>query len=149
MPVDATVEETSPAFVSRYNALIGGLQLANVRLASAEISAPTIYVHDSSRKLAADIETESTYFVIDSGFVVKAVLRFVGRYPDEESAKVTVSIGLELVYVTSETMDDDIFGEFERRNLPLNAWPFFREFLQNALARTTWPVYTLPAFKHD
>jgi len=34
-----------------------------------------------------------------------------------------------------------------QRNLPLNTWPYLREFLQNALTRAGWPVYTLPAFK--
>ncbi|MBL0171693.1 MAG: hypothetical protein IPP90_13395 [Gemmatimonadaceae bacterium] len=44
-------------------------------------------------------------------------------------------------------MTDAIFAEFERVNLPLNTWPYFREFLQSTLVRAGWPPFVLPAFK--
>ena len=141
------VVATGSSFVERYNTLISGLELVNVRLAGVELSAPTIYVSESGRKLEAQISSSASYFNISTGIVAKARLEFTGRYPDEEAAQLSVTIELEVIYTASQQMTDDVFDEFQKRNLPLNTWPFFRELLHTMLARAGWPLYTLPAFK--
>jgi hypothetical protein len=44
-------------------------------------------------------------------------------------------------------MVDSLFEIFRSYNLPVNVWPFFREFVHTVLARTNWPVFVLPALK--
>ena len=69
-----------------------------------------------------------------------------GRVEGGEEA-VRVSVSLEARYGSKTLMTDAIFAEFERVNLPLNTWPYFREFLQSTLTRAGWPPFVLPAFK--
>lgn len=145
MPGEVISQESS--LIERYNTLISGLELVNVRLAGVEVSAPTIYVSDTGRKLEAQISSSASYINISTGVVIRSRLEFTGRYSDEETAQISVNIDLEIIYTASEQMTDDIFSEFETRNLPLNAWPFFRELIHTMLARAGWPLYTLPAFK--
>jgi hypothetical protein len=60
---------------------------------------------------------------------------------------VLIRAEFEVRYSTAQRMTDEIFNEFGRRNLPLNTWPYFREFVHAALARTGWPVFVLPVYK--
>ncbi|WP_157205831.1 hypothetical protein [Calidithermus timidus] len=39
------------------------------------------------------------------------------------------------------------FEVFKEINLPINMWPFAREFIHNTMARMDWPPFTLPLRK--
>lgn len=134
----------SASIADRYNALVAGVKLLDVRLAKAEISAPNIYVADPDQQLEAEISTSATFKDLPSGFMARAGLKFEGYRGKEDGPQVSVAIELELLYSSAEPMTDELFEIFQRRNLPLNAWPYFREMLQSSLARTGWPIYTLP-----
>jgi hypothetical protein len=58
-------------------------------------------------------------------------------------ALVRVRATVEVSYTLESAMTDDLFEVFSQRNLPLNTWPYLREFVQSALSRAGWPVYTL------
>ncbi len=150
MPPESTATDktvtVAPPIADQYNALIAGVQLLSVRLAKAEISAPKIYVGDPERKLEARISNSATFLGLPAGFMAQAGLHFEGYHTDEEAPQVSVAIELELLYSSTHAMTPELFEEFQHRNLPLNAWPYFRELLQSSLARTGWPIYTLPAF---
>ena len=52
-----------------------------------------------------------------------------------------------LVYHTKKEFSDDFFEIFKEVNVPLNIWPYFREFAQNMIARMDLPNLTLPLIK--
>jgi hypothetical protein len=137
----------SADFRARYDAFIGSLDLQDVRISHAEIDAPDAFSGAAHGGLQAHVSTASGYREEESTFVVWSTLVFEGRRVDEEQPKVRVSATVEVSYAVGQSVTDDLFAVFSERNLPLNTWPYLREFVQNALARAGWPVYTLPVFK--
>jgi hypothetical protein len=74
-------------------------------------------------------------------------MEFTGTYADASEPAVSIRAEFEVKYSASERMTDPLFAVFSRRNLPLNTWPYFREFVHAALARTGWPVFVLPVYR--
>ncbi|MHC1727272.1 MAG: hypothetical protein AB9866_14910 [Syntrophobacteraceae bacterium] len=59
--------------------------------------------------------------------------------------KVTCSFGLK--YSSEAGISDDFMEIFKARNIPLNTWPYFREFVQSITQRMNIPPLTLPLLK--
>ncbi len=128
-----------------YNAFIAGLELTQIRLVAAEVSAPNL---PERRPLAPHLHLEEgTYRSSEGQFAAQQMLLFTGTYKDETEPAIRIRVTFEVVYATPARMTDALFSEFKRRNLPLNTWPYCREFVQSTLARMSWPVLLLPAHK--
>jgi hypothetical protein len=127
-----------------YNAFIAGLDLVSVRLAGAEIRAAST---PKRRQLLPTVEQSARLTHEDEHVVIVHVLTFSGSYENEDEPAVFIRAEFEVRYSTPERMTTKIFTEFRRRNLPLNTWPYFREFVHAVLARTGWPVFVLPVYK--
>jgi hypothetical protein len=98
--------------------------------------------------LEARIEEESTtYRLVENGFLVFHALRFSGVPTDGKEEPVTIRATFELEYASKTTITDELFAIFREFNLPVNIWPFFREFVHTVLARANWPVFVLPALR--
>lgn len=127
-----------------YNAFIKEVDLVSVRLSGAEIRAGS---PPQRKHLIPSISQTSGFVHQDEDVLVTHELTFSGKYEDEEEPAVFIRAEFEIRYSTPERMTDQIFAEFRKRNLPLNTWPYFREFVHAALARTGWPVLVLPVYK--
>lgn len=55
--------------------------------------------------------------------------------------------GFNLVYTLKFEIDEELFGIFKKRNLPVNLHPYARELIQSSLARVGLPAFTLPVLK--
>ena len=133
-----------PVTVAVYNEFIDGVELVSIRLAAGEIRAAST---PERRRLVPRIEQQSRFTNEEDHVVVTHELTFAGAYDDEAAPAVLIRAELEVRYSSSQRMTNAIFREFRSRNLPLNTWPYFREFVHAALARTGWPVYVLPVYK--
>ncbi|MEO5510413.1 MAG: hypothetical protein ABIS27_07260 [Longimicrobiales bacterium] len=146
-------QQGSQAFVGasdfrvRYDAFIAGLHIQGIRISDADIKAPHPYGSEPHRQLEGRVATSNNYANMQGGFFARSTLAFDGVYADEEQPRVSIKVTVEVGYLAAVPMSDDIFEVFGIRNLPLNTWPYLREFVQSALVRAGWPVYTLPAFK--
>lgn len=128
-----------------YNAFIEGVDLVSLRLVRAEIEAASTPTH---KQIVPRTRVYGASFANEEGVVsVVHQLGFTGTYQGENEPAVLIRADFEVRYSTAERMTDEIFAEFRRRNLPLNTWPYFREFVHAALARTGWPVMVLPVYK--
>lgn len=127
-----------------YNAFIAGVDLESIRLSGADIRAATT---PRGKELVPAIEQSARYAYENESVLVTHELTFSGRYKGEDEPAVLIRAEFEVRYSVSERMTDEIFHEFRIRNLPLNTWPYFREFVHAALARTGWPVFALPVYK--
>lgn len=69
------------------------------------------------------------------------------RFADGDTlhAELTVTFGLR--FSSSQPMTDRIFNVFKDVNLPVNTWPFLREYVSTTLGRMGWQPFTLPALK--
>ncbi|HET7463315.1 MAG TPA: hypothetical protein VFJ82_18820 [Longimicrobium sp.] len=127
-----------------YNAFIGELDLVSIRLARARIEAPS--TPERGHLIPTLSEPGARYENQDGHVLVFHELGFAGTYDDETGTAVSIEAEFEVKYSSAQRMSDQLFTEFQRRNLPLNTWPYFREFVHAALARTGWPVFVLPAY---
>ena len=59
-----------------------------------------------------------------------------------------ISVAFCLTYTTQEaSFDNDFFEVFKKLVLPVNSWPYFREFVQSMTQRMNIPPLTLPLIK--
>lgn len=67
----------------------------------------------------------------------------------EPAPVVEVSATYVLTYSLGSTdgLTKDHYSKFAQHNATYNAWPFWREFLQNTLVRMGLPPLTLPVFR--
>ena len=134
-----------PLGIAEYNAFIAGLELKQIRLAAAEIDAAN---PPEQRRIAPVVQMDDAAYRNGDGYItVHQTLRLAGSYEGESDVALRIQATYEVRYTASAPMTDRIFAEFRQRNLPVNVWPYFREYLQSALCRVGWPVLTLPAFK--
>jgi hypothetical protein len=143
--------KTAPASSRRsvtpevYNAFIAGVDLVSIRLVRAQIEAAST---PTRKQIVPTTRVHGASFTNEDGQVsLVHRLGFTGTYQGEDEPAVSIRVDFEVRYSTVERMTDEIFAEFRRRNLPLNTWPYFREFVHAALARTGWPVMVLPVYK--
>jgi hypothetical protein len=89
------------------------------------------------------------YEVADGGFTAHHSLTFLcGEGPELDFDRaVTIRADYAVEYASPLPMTDAYFETFRALNLPLNTWPYFREFVHSTLARAGWPPTTLPAFR--
>lgn len=128
-----------------YNAFIEGVELVSIRLSRATIEAA---VTPERRQLVPRTHQHGSRYENHEGQVVAVhELGFTGTYEGEDHPAVSILAEFEVRYSATDRMTDEIFAEFRRRNLPVNTWPYFREFVHAALARTGWPVFILPVYR--
>lgn len=82
---------------------------------------------------------------IDGGF--QATAHYSVRFKSHNRLMATVDAVFAADYESKEQMTDERFALFGRNNLPLNTWPYLREFLSSAAGRMGWMPFTLPARK--
>jgi len=136
-----------PASAVDYNAFVQSIEVVTVRFAKASVVAQAIYIADPSRSLRSVLRHSAQYLNFASGFQATVQFQFRGFWEDEPASGVIAEADVQVLYRSPYPMTDAQFEVFRQRNLPIHAWPYLREFLQSSLARTGWPVYTLPPYK--
>lgn len=134
-----------PVSPEEYNSFIEGVELRSIRLARCSVEALGQY--DDSALTPEVEEVHSAYESVEGGFVVYHELMFSGKSATQGLDPVVIQATFELIFESESQISDDIFAVFKRVNLPVNIWPFFREFVHTVLARVNWPVFLLPALK--
>jgi hypothetical protein len=130
-----------------YRAFIGGLQLKDisVRRSATHRVARTI---DMSRKVDVNINEKASFVMLDESVcdIVHAYSLYLS-YEGEKTPLLTIECDFGVVYGVSKPMTDAYFGIFKTTSLPLNTWPYWREFVQSSFARMSLPPYILPVFR--
>lgn len=139
-------QSDDPVAVSagQYVAFIQQLQLERIWLKSAKVTNSS---GGSTPQSASVMLNESHgWNDLETGFLVSH--KYIADFRNDKNrklAKVDVEFGLS--YRSEEPMTDDIFAIFSENNLPLNSWPYFREYLSSTVSRMGWLAFTLPARK--
>lgn len=128
-----------------YNTFIAGIDLVSIRLVRATIEAGS--TPERGQLVPALPESGGRYENLDGVVLIFHELEFTGTYGDDDAPVVSIRAEFEVRYSSATRMTDEIFSVFRKRNLPLNTWPYFREFVHAALARTGWPVFVLPVYR--
>jgi hypothetical protein len=129
-----------------YATFIGQIELFSVWLHNAAIinhAGPR--EPEPKENASVHIESDAKWEAVGDGF--NAFHRYEVKIStdDEPSAEIAVEFGLH--FHSHQAMTDVIFETFSDNNLPVNSWPYLREFLASSTGRMGWLPYTLPALK--
>lgn len=126
-----------------YNGFIRGLGIKDIRLTSAVIE-NIEYSYMPSKaiikwRIAASYENKENRIEVIHRYNVRVLEEGIGL-------KAKIKVVFCVTYESETPMNDDYFEIFKTRNLPLNTWPYFREYIHNSLSRMGWPPFIAPAF---
>lgn len=142
------VSSRTPAQLARpeeYNRFVSAIELRFLRLAHCEIDARARY--DGNQLSPVVTEGNVQYVGHDDGFIVYHELIFDAKPTSGKGSHASVRATFEVEYASPTPVTDELFAVFRANNLPVNVWPFFREFVNTALGRAAWPPYLLPTLK--
>ncbi len=127
-----------------YVAFVGQIELRAIWL---EASRVTNHRGPKTPELGAAINITSNeqWEAVASGFRVHHRTTIELEALGTLLAEVEVTLGLD--FESKEPMSDALFEVFKVVNLPLNTWPFVREYLSTTMGRMNWMPFTLPALK--
>jgi len=130
-----------------YRDFIVGLQLRDIsvrRSATQRLAG----IVDLSRKVDVNINEKASYTMQDENTcdVVQAYSLQL-NYQGEKTPLLTIECDFDVVYRVAKPMTDAYFEIFRKTSLPLNTWPFWREFVHSAFLRMGLPPYMLPVVK--
>jgi len=130
--------------VKDYNDFVTQIEITGIHIVSAQINMLDYSYFPSSaevkwRKTASYEKAEEQFNVFH---------RYNVTILDKETkgAKAKISVTFRVVYSSKIPINDDLFEVFKVRNLPLNTWPYFREFVHNAIMRMGWPSFIAPTY---
>jgi hypothetical protein len=145
-PDDTPDRRPSP---EEYQTFVRGLELVDVRLVGCDVSAQEA-IDDPSR-VVLDLDQHITFNVFDSGFeaVQEYQFYFLDHETDNELGQIEATFGF--VYETDRATDavdfESYLDVFSVVSLPVNVWPFAREFVHDMTMRLGWPRLDLPLLK--
>lgn len=142
--VQRPTEKDQPRFSRQeYASFIGQIQLRTVWLEHAKIS--NYHGPHAPRQATFPFDSHATWTTIDGGFRVLHVYEARVQSRDDVLAEIEVVFGLD--FESEQLMSAEIFSVFEDVNLPVNTWPFLREFVSTTTGRMGWVPFTIPALK--
>jgi hypothetical protein len=138
----ANIDTSSWASPDEYNRLIRSLKLQDIRMVRGQFSAAKEY--EGEVGLRSHITFSGRFQATDSGFVAFHAITFEGRCEENEERIVGIEAEYAVKYESDLEIREDLFLPFLYMNLPVQTWPFFREFVQSSVSRLHWPQVTLP-----
>lgn len=127
-----------------YAEFIGQLELHSIWLVEAKLR------NDMGPEMPEESQItfeplEAEFEIVDEGFVAYHEYGLQIQADGMPVAEILATFGAR--FRSDTAMTDQIFAPFKDVNLPVNTWPFFREFVHTTLGRFGWVPFTLPAFK--
>lgn len=126
------------------------IELEEVSLRHCEVARTEEVAKRQSVKIQLDVSGETTTLSSkDQAFIatIEFKLQAKGR---KETEVFRMNSSFDLFYrmmSSDESFSKDELEQFTRVNGVFNAWPYFREFVQNLSARMGYPSITVPVFR--
>jgi len=138
-------EENLKITPEKYKKILDGLQIETFYLQqSKSFVEPTIKPGD----LQIAIEDKATYRNLnDSEVMVEQTYTLKAKDKGKKKTYLTIECTFNVLFSTKHPITDEFFDIYKDTSLPLNTWPFFREFVNNMTARMNIPPLTLPLLK--
>ena len=130
-----------------YREFIKGVELVGiiVKASQARRLADSI---DISRRLDLYTTGRAEFRMGDSGTcIVHHHYGLSMTYTGEKDRLLEVECTFEVGLHVASPMTKDYFDIFARVNLPVNTWPYFREFVHSTISRMGLPPVVLPLVK--
>jgi len=129
----------------KYREILSGLELRNLRIVDGKFS---LKREELSPESDLKIWEKASYEIEPEGSVIIIHTYKISLINKENRRK---SLGIEctfcLDYISEKGFSGEFFEIFKKHNLPINTWPFFREYVFNITSRMSIPPLTLPLLK--
>jgi hypothetical protein len=136
--------EAPPAISPQeYAQFIGQIELSTIWLHDVRVA--NYHGPQTPDQATFHFASEARWELRPTGFRVFHQYKVLVEATEDQLAEMDVTFGLD--FTSQEPMTDQIFAIFEDVNLPVNTWPFLREFVSTTLGRMGWVSFTLPTFK--
>lgn len=133
----------------QYNRFVDGLELRRVRLIEASVR--TLEANPNPPRSQVELEESYSYRPEEDGFEAVGQFRLTVLEQDSLAEQGSIEVSFGFWYTNKLQPESEgfagYFEVFKEVNLPINMWPFAREFIQNTMARMDWPPFTLPLRK--
>lgn len=127
-----------------YNKFVKQIEIDDLRIVSAQVNILDYSYFPSSTEvkwsMRASYEKAGEQFNVSHRYNVTILDK------ETNEAKAKISVAFFVVYSSKIPISDAFFKIFKTRNLPLNTWPYFREFVHNITMRTGWPPFIAPTY---
>ncbi|WP_297859732.1 hypothetical protein [Meiothermus sp.] len=128
---------------------MNGLELRRVRLIEASVQA--LEASPNPLRSQVGLEESYSYRPEEDGFEAVGQFRLVVVDQDSQAEQGSIEVSFGFWYSSKLQPESEgfagYFEVFKEINLPINMWPFVREFIYNTTARMDWPPFTLPLRK--
>jgi hypothetical protein len=143
-------EEKATQIHDQYNELIKQIDLIDICTQSAHFENPGCDELPNTNSVSY---TTKTWFInIENHTEFHAFQQYNVNIKDTKirGNKKTIAklwVIFRVTYSTKIPMNDTLFEIFQKSNLPLNTWPYFREFTHNSFTRMGWSKIIAPSYK--
>jgi preprotein translocase subunit SecB len=138
--------------LKRIAPLIAAVRLKDIRLVEANVKTSVRSAHEVGEvELAIDKSAIVKEYAADDGMfwvLAKIHAQLIPVEP-KKSPPVSIKATFELRYSMPKELkvSQAQLSTFARINSVFNVWPYWREFVQNMVARMNLPTLTLPVFR--
>ena len=127
-----------------YNAFVAQIEIVDIRMVSAKVDILDYSYFPSEAEVRW--RTTASYKEGEGKFDVSQRYNVTIRDKETNEDKAKISVTFYVVYSSKIPVTDDLFGIFKLRNLPLNTWPYLREFIHNTTMRMGWAPFIAPIY---
>jgi len=129
-----------------YHRILSSLKLQEIYLISSSVSLDR---ENLQKSLKISLNNRATYEQQEDRLKVTHKFFLKTDIPEnQKEAPLKISATFRLTFISKHPLKKEFFEIFKQINLPLNSWPYFREFVQSTTQRMNIPPLTLPFFKH-
>lgn len=132
----------------KYADILSKTQLVEIYLDSCSVSHMREEIQ-TEKKIKIEIKDKASFKIVEDGFKAFHVYeaKAVSSNPEVLKPLMNINVVFCLVFRSHGDIGKDFFEVFKVVNLPLNSWPYLREFVQSMIQRMNLPHLTLP-FAH-
>ncbi|HEY7031323.1 MAG TPA: hypothetical protein VH482_08360 [Thermomicrobiales bacterium] len=142
-PPEPSPFERGDLTAEEYAGFIGQIELREIWLRSAQVA--NHHGPAAPERVAIGVDSTASCEALPGGF--RAVHTYRLRADSGETPGLEIEVSFALDFDSKQPMTDPIFEVFAEYNLPVNSWPYLREYVATTVGRMGWLPFTLPALK--
>lgn len=131
----------------KYSQILSGISFDEIYLESSSVA----HNRESllkQKELEISVRDKASYTQQDNKIRVTHKYFLTAKNPAiEKDFVIKISVNFCLIFFTSSPFEKEFFEIFKNINLPMNSWPYFREFVQSMTQRMNLPPITIPLLK--
>ncbi len=125
-----------------YNKILNRLELENIRMVCVECKSEPL-------ELKSQLSVRMDYGAVlknvsDKNVSIIARYTFEALAGEDEKRVARIHAEYDVRLRSQEEFSKDFFQVYKDMSLPVNVWPFFREFVHTMLVRMGYPPFDLP-----